>query len=191
GDPHYTAVYDRHGLLGPRTLLAHCLHMDDAQWAVLAERRAVAVHCPAANTFLRAGLFDLDAARRHGVRVALGSDVAAGPDLAMPRVARAMIEVAKVRAMAAAASGGGGGGGPLRVPTPTEAWTMITAGNAEALGFDGMGRLEPGAGADLLVLQAPIPVDEHLAGRLIYTWRDEYVTHAVLNGHLIETATLR
>ena len=109
----------------------------------------------------------------------IGSCCGSGPD--------------QVRAMAAAPSGGagGGGGGPVHVPTPAEAWTMITAGNAEALGFEGMGRLEHGAAADLLVLRAPIPVDEHLAGRLIYTWRDEYVTHAVLNGRLIETATLR
>ncbi len=180
-DPHYTAVYDRHGLLGPRTLLAHCLHLDEAEWALLAERRSVAVHCPAANTFLRAGVFDLGAARRHGVRVALGSDVAAGPDLAMPRVARAMIEVAKQRAMTL---------GGDAVPTPAEAWAMITAGNAAAMGFDGMGRLEAGADADLLVLRAAIPADEHLIGRLIYTWRDEYITHVVLNGRLIDTSTL-
>ena len=179
-DPHYAAVYDRHGLLGERTLLAHCVHLDVEQWRLIAARRSIVVHCPAANTFLRSGLFDLDAARTHGVRLALGSDVAAGPDTAMPRVARAMIETAKVRAMTAPA------GQSVHVPTPAEAWTMITTGNALALGFADMGRLVPGAAADLLVLRPAVEIDRHLVGRLIYTWRDDYIEAIVLNGQLID-----
>ena len=179
-DPHYAGVYDRHGLLTDRTLLAHCVHLDDDQWRLIAERRSVVVHCPTANTFLCSGLFDLDAARTHGVRLALGSDVAAGPDVAMPRVARAMIETAKARAMASP------DGADVHVPTPAEAWTLITAGNAEALGFADTGRIEPGAAADLLVLKPGLRVDEHLVGRLIYTWRDEYIESVVLNGRVID-----
>ncbi|MCH7798769.1 MAG: amidohydrolase family protein [Planctomycetes bacterium] len=179
-DPHYAGVYDRHGLLGERTLLAHCVHLDLDQWRLIARRRSIVVHCPTANTFLRSGLFDLDAARAHGVRLALGSDVAAGPDTAMPRVARAMIETAKVRAMTAPA------GQSVHVPTPGEVWTMITRGNALALGFTDMGRLVPGAAADLLVLRAQVPIDRHLIGRLIYTWRDDYIDAIVLNGRLID-----
>ncbi len=179
GDPHYAGLYDRHGLLGPRTLLAHCIHLASDEWELLAARKSVAVHCPTANLFLSAGLFDLDAARRHGVRVALGSDVAAGPDLAMPRVARAMIEVAKMRAMASS--------DPARVhvPSPADAWDQITRVNADALGFGDGGRLEPGAVADLLVLRTPFPADRHLIGRLIYTWRDDYIERIVLNGQLL------
>ncbi len=180
-DPHYAGVYDRHGLLTDRTLLAHCLHLDDDQWRLIAERRSVVVHCPTANTFLRSGLFDLDAARTHGVRLALGSDIAAGPDVAMPRVARAMIETAKARAMASP------GGAVAHIPTPAEAWTLITRGNADALGFTDMGRIEPGASADLLVLRPGLPFDDHLVGRLIYTWRDEYIERVVLNGRLMDT----
>jgi len=179
-DPHYAGIYDRHGLLTDRTLLAHCVHLDDDQWRLIAERRCVVVHCPTANTFLGSGLFDLDAARAHGVRLALGSDVAAGPDVAMPRVARAMIETAKARAMALP------DGADVHVPTPAEAWTLITTGNAEALGFADMGRIEAGAAADLLVLKPGLRVDEHLVGRLIYTWRDDYIERVVLNGQLMD-----
>jgi guanine deaminase len=180
-DPHYAGVYDRHGLLGPRTLLAHCLHLSDDEWRLLATRGAVAVHCPSANLFLRAGLFDLGAAREHGVRVALGSDVAAGPDLAMPRVARAMIEVAKARAMTVDP------GAP--VPTPAEAWRLITRGNAEALGWADAGILAVGAAADLLILRPPFEIDAHAVARLIYTWRDEHIVGRVVRGE--ETEGLR
>jgi guanine deaminase len=170
-------VYDRHGLLTERTLLAHCVHLDDEQWSLIAERRSVVVHCPGANTFLGSGRFDLDAARAHGVRLALGSDVAAGCDLAMPRVGRAMIEVAKTRAM--------DGGAAVHVPAPAEVWELITQGNADALGFTDGGRLEAGAAADLLVLRLPFGPDEHLVGRLIHTWRDDYIAHRIVNGVLV------
>lgn len=179
-DPHYTGVYDRHGLLGERTLLAHCLHLCDAEWQLIEQRKSVVVHCPTANTFLCSGLFELDKARRHGVRLALGSDVAAGPDFAMPRVGRAMIETAKARAMTIYSG--------AFVPDPADVWDLITRGNADALGWHDAGRLEIGAAADLLVLKVPFEIDEHLIGRLIYTWRDGYITHRVLDGKLLDNA---
>ena len=175
-DPHYAGVYDRHGLLTPRTLLAHCLHLTPAEWDLLAERDAVVVHCPTANTFLRAGLFPLSAARARSVRVALGSDIAAGPDAAMPRVARAMIEIAKLRALTIEPD--------APIPTPADAWTTITRDNADAVGFSGGGRLEIGAPADLLVLEPPFEPDDHFIGRLIYTWDDNWITARILNGAL-------
>ena len=179
-DPNYTSVYDRHGLLTPRTLLAHCVHLSDDEWRLIAQRQSVVVHCPTANTFLNAGTFDLTAARDHGVRLALGSDVAAGPDMSMPRVARAMIETARVRAMAT-------GNGAAYVPSPAEAWHMITAGNADALGFSDAGRLEVGAPADLLLIKPPFdiePGDKHFIGRLLYTWRDDCIVQRIVNGIL-------
>ncbi len=177
-DLNYTSVYDRHRLLKQRTLLAHCLHLCDSEWALIAQRGSTVVHCPTANTFLASGLFNLDAAREHGVRLALGSDVAAGPDIAMPRVARAMIEMAKSRYMTNAPG--------AHIPSPAEAWRQITQGNAAALGFEDGGKLEIGAAADLLVLRPPFPIDEHLIGRLIYTWRDDYIAHRILAGQILE-----
>jgi len=176
-DVNYTQVYDRHGLLTERTLLAHCVHLDEAQWQLIARRQSVAVHCPTANTFLKSGLFDLEAVREHGVRLALGSDLAAGPDIAMPRVARAMIEVAKSRAMLINPE--------AHIPSPAEAWSLVTRGNADALGWRDAGRLEIGASADVLILKPPIPRDEHLIGRLLHTWSDDYITHRILAGKML------
>lgn len=174
-DENYTAVYDRMGLLTERTLLAHCVHLDDDEWRLIKQRNSVVVHCPTANTFLRSGMFNLDKAREYGVRLALGSDVAAGSDHAMPRVARAMIEVAKVRAM---------GDRNVYVPSPAEVWSMITRGNALALGLHDAGELAIGAQADVLVMRVPFALDQHLIGRLIHTWSDEYITHRVVAGEI-------
>ncbi|MFM9956640.1 MAG: amidohydrolase family protein [Phycisphaerales bacterium] len=165
-DRDYTSVYDRFGLLTERTLLAHAIHLSDDERALIAARRSIVVHCPTANLFLQSGLFNLDKAREFGLRVALGSDIAGGPDVAMPRVARAMIETAKVRRMVRRA-----GEPSVRIPTPAEAWSMITRENAEMLGWGDCGRLEVNATAALLVLRVPETwLDEHLVGRLIYGW---------------------
>src|SRR5690606_26940371 len=118
-------------LLGERTLLGHCIHLSDEEWALIARRRAIAVHCPAANIFLKAGFFDYDRARAHGARVALGTDIAAGSDVGMPRVARGFIETAKARAMTSPK-----GPGAVYIPTPAEAWRKITRENANLLGWD-------------------------------------------------------
>lgn len=63
---------------------------------------------------------------------------------------------------------------------------MITRGNAEALGWEDAGLIEPGARADLLILKPPFEIDEHLIGRLIYTWRDAMIAARIVDGRLIE-----
>ena len=57
-DPSYTAVYARFGLLGPRSLMGHCIHLADDEVALLRDSQAVAVFCPTSNLFIGSGLFD-------------------------------------------------------------------------------------------------------------------------------------
>lgn len=182
-DPNYASVYDRFGLLTPQTLLAHCLHLSAQEWELIVARGSVVAHCPAANVFLGSGLFDLDQAREHGVRLALGSDVAAGPSVAMPNVGRAMIEMAKCRKMTIA---------PMaHIPTPAEVWRQITSGNADALGWTDAGRLAVGAEADLLVLRPPETwFDDHLVGRLLYNWSRDLIDQRIVAGEPVDPATI-
>ncbi len=79
----YLDTYDAHGLVGPRSVLAHNVHPSDEELALLAARDTGVAHCPTSNCALGSGLFPL---RRHiaaGVRVALGSDVGAGTGLCL------------------------------------------------------------------------------------------------------------
>ncbi|MDC5697543.1 guanine deaminase [Intrasporangium calvum] len=78
GAEHYVATYDRHGLVGPRTVLAHNVHATAPELALLAARGASVAHCPSSNAALGSGLFPLARHVEQGVRVALGSDVGAG-----------------------------------------------------------------------------------------------------------------
>ncbi|MFI4855486.1 MAG: amidohydrolase family protein [Phycisphaerales bacterium JB065] len=186
--PHYTAVYDQAGLLRPGALLAHGIYLSDDELTLIRERDATIVHCPTANLFLQSGLFDWTrTAHDHGVRVLLGSDIAGGPDVAMPRVGRAMIETAKALKLTRR----GADADRIRVPSPVEVWTLITAGNAQIFEqkdhADRFGVLEEGAHADLLVLRVPDAWrDEHLIGRLIYSWSSRLIESRIFNGQFVD-----
>ncbi|MCD4738852.1 MAG: amidohydrolase, partial [Anaerolineae bacterium] len=70
-------LLDELELLGPRTLLAHGVHLGDDEIALLAERGAVVVHCPESNLKLGSGVARVPALLAAGVPVGLGTDGAA------------------------------------------------------------------------------------------------------------------
>ena len=74
----YIDVYARAGLLGPRSVLGHCIHLQDSEVAQLAESRSVAAFCPTSNLFLGSGLFDLRGSRGPGRGLRLRLTSAAG-----------------------------------------------------------------------------------------------------------------
>ena len=85
GARHYLDTYCRHGLVTERSVFAHNVHPSDAELALLAEHGASVAHCPTSNSALGSGLFPLRRHIEHGIGVALGSDVGAGPACSCPR----------------------------------------------------------------------------------------------------------
>jgi guanine deaminase len=75
---HYVGTYDRHELVGNRSVLAHNVHPTDRELALLGGQGAAVSHCPTSNAALGSGLFPMRRHVDHDVRVALGSDVGAG-----------------------------------------------------------------------------------------------------------------
>ncbi len=65
------------GLLGPRTLLAHCVHLRDDEIALLSETGTSVAHCPESNLKLGNGVARVPEMLNAGVNVALGTDGAA------------------------------------------------------------------------------------------------------------------
>ncbi|MDB4540317.1 amidohydrolase family protein [bacterium] len=167
----YVDVYRRARLLTKKSVLAHCIHMQADDMHALSETNSVAAHCPVANSFLGAGSMNRSQLQDCGVRLALGSDIGAGYERSMVRVARAMIETA-------AAIG-------ADFPTAAEAWHRITAGNSDALGWPEVGRLRVGASADLLVVEPDIPwltsrVDP--LAMLMFGWDDRWIRQTMVRG---------
>src|SRR5699024_11013049 len=75
---HYLDTYDRHGLLGSRSILAHNVHPTPAELTRMAQNGSAVAHCPSSNAPLGSGLFPMRAHLDAGVHVALGSDVGGG-----------------------------------------------------------------------------------------------------------------
>jgi len=65
---------DRFGLLRPRSILVHCLHLSEAEKDLIAERDAMVVHNPRSNMNNAVGLFDLDGYLGRGILTGLGTD---------------------------------------------------------------------------------------------------------------------
>ncbi|MFH1574321.1 MAG: putative aminohydrolase SsnA [Acidobacteriota bacterium] len=63
-----------HGILGPRTICAHGVHLHDREWDVLARTKTAVVHNPQSNSNNGVGVMDLLKALKKGVLVGLGSD---------------------------------------------------------------------------------------------------------------------
>jgi guanine deaminase len=140
----YTDVYHGCGLLTPRTVLGHCVHLSEAERAMLAAAGAGIAHCPTANLFLRSGIMPLEKMRAAGLRVGLGSDVAAGPELNLWRVMRGALESQKARSFYQPET---------EVPTPGAVLHLATQGGAEVLGKGALiGSLEVGKEADLTIM---------------------------------------
>ena len=62
------------GVLGPKTVLAHCVHLTDDDIAIIAGSGAVIAHNPVSNIKLCSGLFRFQAALEAGCRIGIGTD---------------------------------------------------------------------------------------------------------------------
>ncbi len=136
----YTDVYDRFGLLGPRSLFGHCIHLTPEERARLSASRSIAAFCPTSNLFLGSGLFDLAGLRdpAQPIRVSLATDVGGGTSYSMLKTAAEGYKVLQLKGQTWPA---------------LDAFYMLTLGNARALGLEQeIGTLEPGSAADLVVL---------------------------------------
>ncbi len=151
----YLAVYEDHGLVGDRTILAHCIWLGEDEWDRVADHRAVVAHCPDSNFFLGSGCMPLRQATSRGITVGLGTDVGAGRTFSLRRVVASAYDAALIV------------GAPAG---PEELLWLATAGGARALGLaDTVGRLAPGFDADVIAVPAPAGL-EHAAllDRLVF-----------------------
>jgi len=144
GTKDYTDVYDQCGMLGPRTVMAHAIHLTERERERLAETGTSVAHCPTANLFLGSGIMDLANLHRRGIPIGLGTDVAAGPELNLWKVMRTAIESQQARSFYVE---------DTPVPSATAVLHLATAGAASALGKQSeIGTLEIGKQADLTVM---------------------------------------
>lgn len=167
---------DEMGWLAPGDWLAHCVHVDETEIEIMAERGVSVAHCPASNMKLASGAAPVTAMREAGVTVGIGTDGAASNnDLDVFGEMRDAAMLGKLAGEDASA-----------VPAPT-ALTMATADGATAIGLPG-GELVEGGVADLAVVDftAPNlnPVHDYVS-HLVYAATGANVRHTVCDGQVL------
>ncbi len=127
------------GLSGPDVLLAHCIHLTEAEESLLATTGTRVLHCPSSNLKLASGVARVPELMARGVHVSIGADGAPCNNrldaFAEMRLA-ALLPKPRLGAQAMDAR---------------TAMRLATARGAEALGLDA-GVIEVGKLADLLVI---------------------------------------
>jgi 5-methylthioadenosine/S-adenosylhomocysteine deaminase len=140
------AHLDKLGLLSERTLLAHCVHLNQEEIELLAERGCKVAHQPESNMKLASGAPDITAMLEAGICVGLGSDGAASNnDLNMFTEMTSAALLQKVTRMDPTAM------------KAEEVLHMATRKGAACLGRSDFGSLAPGKSADLCVLDLTQP----------------------------------
>jgi guanine deaminase len=184
-------VYDRAGGLGPRSVLAHAVHLNDRELARVKQTGTALAHCPASNIYLGGGIMRLARYRELGLKVGLGTDVAGGWSLSLfvAMQAGAISQNARALFLGDAEGDVTGRLGPL------EWLRLATLDGAAALGLeDQIGSLESGKEADMVLvdpdLASPLPGDavaeldrtDLVLGRMMFRPHPDMVRAAWVRG---------
>lgn len=165
------------GLLGPRTGIAHCIHLDEHEIELLATTGTHVLHCPSSNLKLASGVAAIPELIDRGVAVAIGADGAPcnnNLDGFLELRLTALLHKPRV--------------GPKAMPA-AQALAVATRGGAAALGLgDQLGALEVGRRGDVIAVDVTGP---HLApvtnplSTLVYAARASDVRHVAVDGRLV------
>lgn len=134
----YLDVYHHYGLTGNRSVFAHCVHLEDAEWQCMHETDSAIAFCPTSNLFLGSGLFPLKKTWQQQVKVGLGTDIGAGTSFSLLQTVNEAYKVQQLQ------------GDKL---SAFESLYHATLGGAKALDLDNkLGNFNVGKEADFVVL---------------------------------------
>jgi 5-methylthioadenosine/S-adenosylhomocysteine deaminase len=171
------------GVLGDRTVLAHCNWLSDDDIDLLAETQTAVVHNPASNMRFASGICRVPELKEAGVKLALGTDgMLSGYELNMFTAMRATAMLHRISTKDA------------NVLTSADVFAMTTESAAAMVGV-GTGRLGVGAVADIAVLDMsgihlqpyrrdPLN-DQDLLNLIVWCARPSDVQHVLCDGELL------
>lgn len=152
---NYTEVYKHFGLVGKRSVMAHCCLVEEAEWQILHDCGCGVAHCPSSNLFLGDGEFRYWEAKEQSrpVRFGIGTDVGGGTNFSIPRQLGEAYKVAMMKA---------------RSLDAVRSFYLATRGGAETLRLENtIGSIAPGYEADLAVID--LAPTEYASWRMKYT----------------------
>ncbi|XP_059175126.1 guanine deaminase-like [Physella acuta] len=152
--PHcqsYTQVYQAAGLLGRKTLLAHGIHLTDAELDLIKQTGSGICHCPNSNTSLSSGQLNIRRVTERGIKIGLSTDFAGGHSTSMLDAIRRGTGAANLTGPAHDP------GGEANDVTYKDLFRMATLGSSEVMGLDDkLGNFEVGKEFDALVIDPEV-----------------------------------
>jgi len=145
------------GWLGDDVWFAHAIFLNDDEIRAFAETGTGATFCPSAHMRCGLGIMRAREMLDAGVVIGLGVDGSASNDTSNmfqeARMAQMLQRVAPHQYLSAAPGGRGGFGGTPTALSAREALWMATRGGAHLLGRTDIGRIAPGASADIIAVK--------------------------------------
>ena len=165
------------GVLGPRLIAVHSVHLDDLEIGLLARHGASVAHCPTSNLKLASGFAPVHRLHSAGVNIGLGTDGAASNNR--------LDMFQEMRLAALLAKGASGNAEAMPAASVLRAATL---GGAQALGLGGnVGSIEPGKWADLCAVDFGSPGMAPCydpVSHLVYAAGRENVSHVWVAGEM-------
>ena len=138
---NYADVYRAAGLLGRKTIMAHCVWLNDDEMEMLRNTGTFIAHAPSSNRNLSSGIAPMRKYLDFGINAGLSTDVAGGSSISMLRMIEDAIGVSKLLWRSDSSAGN-----PLTFP---EAFYLASKGGGAY--FGSTGSFEPGYDADIVV----------------------------------------
>jgi 5-methylthioadenosine/S-adenosylhomocysteine deaminase len=165
----------RLGIVGPRLIAVHAIHLEEAEIELLAREGASIAHCPSSNMKLGNGIAPVAALRARGVNMGLGTDGAASNNR--------LDVLSEMRSTSLLAKGSSG---DARALGAHEVLRIATLEGARALGLGArIGSIVPGKAADLTAVELSsletLPCFDPVSD-LVYAAGREHVTHVWVAG---------
>ena len=165
----------RLGVVGPRLIAVHSVHMDGIELDTMAREGVSVAHCPSSNLQLASGIAPVAGMRERGIRVGVGTDGAASNNRL-----DVLTEMRMAALLAKVSSGDAG------VVSAADCLEMATLQGARALGLDDrIGSIAAGKSADLAAVELSsvetLPCFDPVS-HLAYAAGREHVTHVWVEG---------
>lgn len=180
----YGEAYNRYHLFGNgcRTIMAHCVHSGKDEMDLMKKQNVFVAHCPESNTNLSSGIAPVRTYLEMGMKIGLGSDIAAGSSLSIFKSMAAAIQCSKLRWRLADQTLA-----PLKI---NEVFYLATKGGGEFFGKTGS--FEKGYEFDAVVIEdsalkhpQKLGIQERLE-RLIYLAEDKNITAKYICGRKVK-----
>ena len=92
----YGDAYRHFGMMNSKTIMAHCVHLPEEEIAMLKENGAFVAHCPESNMNIASGISPVCRLLAEDINVGIGSDVAGGTTLSIPKAMALAIQCSKI-----------------------------------------------------------------------------------------------